>query len=169
MPGARRVSNGLARAPAYAPHCRTVRSPSRTPRRQAPRGAVGVARAVVALALALAVLVPAAFGGLGFVWCAPMGRAMARSCCPATRHAHAPPAVEQPCCEGHRVASLPAFRSDLAHDPWVAPPPLVALLALAWLFAVASPLRDTLRGARVRRARDGPSPPLYLLHCSLRN
>ncbi len=126
-------------------------------------------RALVVALVALSVLIPAALGGLTYVWCAPMERALLHTCCPASSHHTREAVIEQLCCEAQRVAPLASFSADSPPDLWVAPAPLVCLLALAVLFAVGSeapPARTTMRA---RLARAGPSPPLYLLHRSLLN
>ncbi len=116
----------------------------------------------------LAVLVPAAVGGLSFVWCAPMARALLHTCCPASAQDHGA-VLEAPCCEGQRVATLASFRLDAPPAPWVPPPMLVALIALAVLYAAGAVAPGIPWRRRATRARAGPSPPLFLLHRSLRN
>lgn len=122
---------------------------------------------LAALVLAVAYLASAALGGTVFVWCAPMAAAMLHACCPAeARHG---PVVEQPCCEGHRVAALPDFASGDLPDAWVPPPALVAVLALAILYAVAWVSARPPQRLRAHPARAGPRVPLFLRHRSLRN
>lgn len=123
---------------------------------------------MVAVAL-LAVLVPAALGGLTYVWCAPMARALIHACCPAASHASRGPSVEAPCCEGQRVAPLAMFNADVAPPLWVGAALFVSLIALAVLYAVGSEAPPAWALGRALRARAGPSPPLYLLHRSLLN
>ncbi len=117
--------------------------------------------------LAVAYLAAAVLGGTVFVWCAPMAAAMLHACCPAeARHA---PAVAPPCCEGHRVVALPDFAAGDFPDAGVPPAPLVAVLALALLYAVTR--LAPRRGLRLRAhpARAGPRVPLFLQHRALRN
>jgi hypothetical protein len=124
-------------------------------------------RTWIACVLLITVLIPSLFGGLTYVWCAPMERAMLRSCCPSS-HAREH-VVEQPCCESQRVNALAAFSLDVAPTPWIAPLPFVALLALAWLFGAGLAPKPAYALAYARRARAGPAPPLFLLHRNLRN
>jgi hypothetical protein len=126
-------------------------------------------RALVVLLITLSVIVPAALGGLSYVWCAPMARALLRSCCPAAEQHHHGASIEQPCCESQRVAHLATFASHAPFDPWIGPAPLVCLLALAVLFAVGSEPPLARVRLRARQARAGPAPPLYLLNRSLLN
>lgn len=128
-----------------------------------------VRRALVVAMVALSVLIPAVFGGLTYVWCAPMERALLHTCCPASSHHGREASVEQLCCEAQRVAPLASFSMDAAPDLWVAPAPLVCLLALAVLFAVGSDPPPPWTRMRARLARAGPAPPLYLLHRALLN
>lgn len=122
---------------------------------------------LAALVLAVAYLASAVLGGTVFVWCAPMAAAMLHACCPAeARHG---PVVEQPCCEGHRVAALPDLSAGAAPDAWIAPAPLVAVLALAILYAVSGIAARPPQRLRAHPARAGPRVPLFLRHRSLRN
>lgn len=112
-------------------------------------------------------LIPAALGGLTYVWCAPMARALMHTCCPAASHASHAPSVEVPCCEGQRVAPLAMFNADVAPPLWV---------GAALFVQASSPSRCVRRRLEpppwalgALRARAGPSPPLYLLHRSLLN
>ncbi len=141
----------------------------RRPPRQTTTLTERVRRALVVAMVTLSVLIPAAFGGLTYVWCAPMERALLHTCCPASSHHAREAAVEQLCCEAQRVAPLASFSADAPPDLWVAPAPLVCLLALAVLFAVGSDPPPAWTRMRARLARAGPSPPLYLLHRSLLN
>ena len=134
---------------------------TRQPRRPRPAPRTRLA----ALALALAFLASAVFGGTLFVWCAPMAAAMLHACCPPA--AHHEPVLEQPCCEGHRVAALPDFSGGALPDLVVPPAPLVALLALAILYAVAGLSARPPTRLRAHPARAGPRVPLYLRHRSL--
>lgn len=126
-------------------------------------------RALVVLLVTLSVFVPTALGGLSYVWCAPMARALLRSCCPSAEQHHGGPSIEQPCCESHRVAPLATFASHAPVDPWIGPAPMVCLLALAVLFAAGAAPPATRVRLRARQARAGPAPPLYLMNRSLLN
>lgn len=130
------------------------------------------ARRALAAALALAVFAVSLVGGARFVWCAPMARAMAHSCCPSTHAAgeRPAPAVEPQCCEARRLASLPLTTFDLAPDLAVPPPLAVGLVvfALVLLTALAPRAPPRVR-PRLARARAGPRAPLYLRHCALLN
>ncbi len=119
----------------------------------------------MALVLALAFLVSAVFGGTVFVWCAPMAAAMLHACCPP--QAHTERAFEQPCCEGHRVAALPDFSAAELPSPFIPPAPLLAVLALAILFAVAAMFDRPPPRLRAHPARAGPRLPIYLRHRTL--
>jgi hypothetical protein len=117
------------------------------------------------------------FGGMPYLWCVPMARARLACCCPArspavhaesAAHAQAPSAraavVARSCCEGRRVAALPATNVALHADVSVPPPGLVALLPLALLLAVDGAPTDQHLRAYGRQARAGPEPPLFELH-----
>lgn len=125
------------------------------------------ARALAALALAAVLFAMAAVGGTVFVWCAPMAKAMLHTCCPAAHERV--DAVEQPCCEGHRIDAMPDFASGFVATPWIAPPPLVAVLALFLLYAVRGARPESPRRRRTWPARAGPRTPLFLRVLSLRN
>lgn len=124
----------------------------------------------IALLLALvAIAVPSIFGGATYVWCEGMARAMVRPCCPETHDHPGYPALSQPCCDDRVVAAMPS--TDLAHGigGLVAPPMLVVVAMAVLLLA----MRRTAPGASAPRgrafARAGPAPPLFLVHCALRN
>lgn len=121
---------------------------------------------VLALA-ALAVLLSTTLGGAVFVWCAPMARAMLHACCPPEHATER--TFEQPCCEAHRVDAMPSFAAGYVPVPWIAPPPLVAVIALALLYGVTSLRAPARRVVRAHPPRAGPGTKRFLTLCTLRN
>jgi hypothetical protein len=118
----------------------------------------------------LSILAPSLFGGLSFVWCAPMERVMLKPCCPQTEHGSSHETViSQPCCEHERVAVMPGAVPHTLTLPYLAASPLVILLTIAWIYT----LRGAITPSRVRRgrpeARAGPETPLFLLNRCLLN
>lgn len=116
---------------------------------------------------ALAVLASTLLGGAVYVWCAPMARAMLHACCPSDHASEG--AIEQPCCEAHRVDAMPSFAAGYVPTPWVAPPPLVAVIALALLYAVATWGAPMRRVVFANPPRAGPGRRRFLTLCTLRN
>ncbi len=160
-----RAFMSLATRDARAPHSASVKPRTRAVADLCSR----VRRALAVALLALPVIIPAALGGLTYVWCVPMERALLHTCCSSSEGHAREPSFEQPCCEGQRVAPLASFSTHAPPMPWVAPPPLVCLLALAVVFAAGSEPPPAWARLRPRLARAGPSPPLYLLKRSLLN
>lgn len=125
-----------------------------------------LAARLIALALAVVTLVPAALGGARFVYCAPMQRAMLHACCPSER-GHAPArhdVLDAPCCETRALSSLPTGDPPRAMVPDVPPSPRVLLWTIAAMFPPEVAWPTAQRPSRERRARAGPEAPLYVLH-----
>jgi hypothetical protein len=127
-------------------------------------------RVAMVMFVVLSILAPSLFGGLSFVWCAPMERVMLRPCCPQAEHAPSHDAViSQPCCENERVAVMPGAVLHSMSIPYLAAPPLVILLTIAWLYTLCRAVTST-HGRRGRpEARAGPETPLFLLNRCLLN
>lgn len=119
-----------------------------------------------------ALLIATLLGGFAFVWCAPMQRAMVRSCCPAPHADEATrgaPALDQPCCEDRRLASLPTLDLASPLDLGVLPPALVAVISLALWFS-ARGMKPIPRSAfAMVRARGPPGRRRHLVLSVFRN
>lgn len=140
-------------------------------------GLRGALRTLLAFALLVAVLLPAALGGLSFVWCAPLRQVHRTCCCRAAQAAleqeaanghRAASSVGAACCEGHRVDSLPPSHGAFEPGAWVPPPPLVRLpppeLPRDRLASI-----DPCAHPRAHPTRAGPAEPLFALHCRYLN
>lgn len=133
-----------------------------TPRRP------GLPRALASALLAALVAMSASVAGLPYLWCAPMGRAMAEPCCPEVRdvgadHDHGP-SLDRPCCESQRLSSLPTTDVGVSHDVTVAPPALVAWLSLGQWLPEAAGTEEPLREAPSQVPRAGPDEPIFKLN-----
>lgn len=146
--------------------------PGRRPTKR--RGLRAALHTLTALALLVTVLLPAAFGGLGFVWCAPLDRVHATCCCRAARAAlrrEAGPLpavssrVEAACCEGHRVDSLPPSLGAHAPDDTVPPCVPVALGPPGPVRERVVSIEEPCAHFRAHLPRAGPTAPLFTLHC----
>ena len=143
----------------------------RPSRRESLRRGIGL---LASLALLVLVLIPAAFGGLSYVWCAPLGRVQSACCCRAARAAFQRESgearcvgskIDAACCEGHRVDSLPPALASLDPGAWVPPCLSVALPAPASPCARVSAMEEPGAHLRGHPPRAGPSTPLFALHC----
>jgi hypothetical protein len=64
---------------------------------------------------------------------------------------------------------MPSFAAGYVPVPWIAPPPLVAVIALALLYSVASFRTPVRRVVRAHPSRAGPGTRRFLTLCTLRN
>jgi hypothetical protein len=116
-----------------------------------------VARAPLALLVALCVLVSAVLGGHRYFYCPQMGEVGLDACCPSPSHAaHSDtPAIDRtPCCASERF-STPA-PGTLASQKLTLRAPYVALLPMP--APIAAPTRPELAW-RSAVARVGPGDP----------
>ena len=107
----------------------------------------------MALAMGLAVALTALAGGRAYVWCAPMAEARAHCCCPSAPAAH--DAIGADCCDDRLTPSLPSTERAQASTLAIAPPGLIAVLALELMFA-REVAPDAWRQRDIRAARAGP-------------
>jgi hypothetical protein len=136
------------------------------------RSAQTLSRRLAVFALALAVLVASAAGGVRFQWCTMAARAQLHCCCPppagpvaAQRRATTAAVSAASCCEGRSVESLPPATARADSPDRVAAAPLVAILPIVLWLAHAHPGHDEPPAiARANLPRAGPEPPLYDLH-----
>lgn len=124
--------------------------------------------------LLVLVLIPAAFGGLSYVWCAPLGRVQSTCCCRAARAAYQREAgetrcvgskIEVACCEGHRVDSLPPAVGSFDVGAWVPPCLPVAMPAPALPRERVAAMEEPCAHLSGHPPRAGPTVPLFALHC----
>lgn len=146
---------------------------SRARRAAKRRGLRGGLRVLASLALFVIVLLPAAFGGVNFVWCAPLGRVQSECCCRAARAAQlrelgeshcGGSKVDSGCCEGHRIDSMPPSLGAHGPDVSVPPCPLVALLPPE-LARQRTASNDPCAHFAGHPPRAGPTASLFALHC----
>jgi hypothetical protein len=117
-----------------------------------------LARGTTALAMGLAVALAVLGGGRAYVWCAPMAEARAHCCCPHAAAAH--DAIRVDCCDDRVTPSLPSTERGQASTLAIAPPALVAVLALDLLFGREA-ASDASHEHAIRAARAGPRERLH--------
>lgn len=117
-------------------------------------------RGLAAVVTAVAMLTLGVFGGMTYLWCAPMQEARLHCCCPEEEGDATQEMVRRECCEARVVANLPAgAAADPSPTPLVAPP----ALDLTWLAAldVLLPADDGVAVRGRERARAGPRLRLH--------
>ena len=149
-------------------------------RRRTQRGLSLGLRTFVVGPLALALFIVSAMSGLPYAWCVPMAQVQLRDCCPSSPYspevapghdhaAHGAKVDAPPCCESHRVTSLPRSNAAGPTDVSVPPTPLVAVLSFALLLAGETPKNNGHAPCAVNEPRAGPEPPLFALYRSYLN
>lgn len=101
----------------------------------------------LAAALGFVLVSCAVLGGRAYVWCAPMGRALAHCCCAPAPTDHA--ALRTSCCDSRVSPSLPSADAGGMATPPVLPP-----------LAFTLPVPDTTE-RRWPRARGTGLPPVH--------
>jgi hypothetical protein len=135
------------------------------------------ARWATALALVPLLALASVLGGAPYVYCRALARTQLHCCChpnaAAAERSHPPrtddtrggPAVDSPCCVGHRVASLPSGNAPTLDAPVaVLSAPLVAVIPIALLYGGAPDALAARAWWSGSAPRAGPAPPLFALH-----